>query len=72
MATATVNLDKDYERIFASNFQRDILHFYGLGDGIFSAGYMTPDGVYHSGLWRYDGETFREVSASKIWHVVTK
>lgn len=60
--------DGDYQRIFVSNYQRDILHFYGLGDGIFSAGFVTPDGIYHSGLWRFDGNVFHPFGGPRLWH----
>lgn len=46
----------DYEREFTGNRQIDITHFYCVDEKnlIFSFGYYTPDGVYHSGVVRYN------------------
>lgn len=53
--------DRDMERIFVGDYQRNVTHFYGLGtreDGgmadvgvqLFAFGYFTPDGFFHEGI----------------------
>jgi hypothetical protein len=51
-------VDRDYERVFVGDYQRSMMHFYGVGtEGpykLFSYGYATPDGVYQQGVAHWD------------------
>lgn len=56
--------DRDFERIFTGGRQINVTHFYSIGDQgredseFFAYGYWTHDGVYLTGITRYDGEEF--------------
>lgn len=52
----TVDVD-ECERLFVDGRQITVMHFYPIGNHLYAAGYVTPDGLLAQGVWRFNPPT---------------